>query len=87
VADKEYRDDKIYITSIPWVSFKSISHPINIKPVDSVPRLSWGKYYEQNETLKLPFSVQVHHGLMDGKHVGLYFKKLQEYLDNPQEII
>ncbi|MGD9556758.1 MAG: CatA-like O-acetyltransferase [Mangrovibacterium sp.] len=30
----------------------------------------------------LPFSVQVHHALVDGFHVGEYFQKLQEYLDS-----
>jgi chloramphenicol O-acetyltransferase len=29
----------------------------------------------------LPFSVQVHHALIDGFHIGKYIKKLQEYLD------
>jgi chloramphenicol O-acetyltransferase len=29
----------------------------------------------------LPFSVQVHHALIDGFHIGKYIEKLQEYLD------
>ena len=29
----------------------------------------------------VPFSVQVHHGLMDGFHVGRYFNELQRYID------
>lgn len=86
-SDKEARDDLVYITSIPWVSFKSISHPVNLSPADSVPRISWGKYYKEQELLKLPFSVQVHHALMDGIHVGKYINKLQEKLYNPEEIL
>ena len=87
VADEEFRDETVYITSIPWVSFKSVSHPINVESNDSVPRLAWGKFYEQNDELKLPFSVQVHHALMDGQHVGLYYKELQENLNNPEKVI
>jgi chloramphenicol O-acetyltransferase type A len=78
------RDDLLYITSIPWVSFTGIIHPINMKPVDSIPRISWGKYFEESGRVKLPLSVQAHHALVDGAHIGQYFIKLQELLDNPK---
>ncbi len=31
----------------------------------------------------MPVSVEVHHGLMDGLHVGEYFSRLGDYLDQP----
>ena len=31
----------------------------------------------------MPFSVQAHHALMDGFHVGRYFQQAQNYLDSP----
>lgn len=76
-------DDLIYITSIPWVSFTNITHPIQMSPVDSIPRISWGKYFEENGKIKLPFSVQAHHALVDGVHVGQYFTTIQEIINNP----
>ncbi len=81
------QDDLLFITSIPWVSFTCITHTIKMHPADSIPRISWGKYFKEGETLKLPFSVQVHHALMDGVHVGRYFMRLQEYLDDPQTFL
>lgn len=86
VEDEPGRDDLLYITSIPWVSFTSISHPINLHPVDSIPRIAWGKFFEENGKVKLPLSVQVHHALMDGLHVGRYFQDLQELLDHPESL-
>jgi chloramphenicol O-acetyltransferase type A len=80
-APLEGRDDFLYITCIPWVSFTSMSHTIGLNRDDSVPRLSWGKYFRKGEKVLLPFSVQVHHALADGNHVGQYFEKLQDYLD------
>lgn len=77
------RDDLIYITCIPWISFTHISHTISLNKNDAVPRISWGKYYCNGDKILLPFSVQVHHGLVDGIHVGKYVEKLQKYLDNP----
>jgi len=76
------RDDFLYITCIPWVSFTSMSHTINLIKDDSVPRLSWGKYFSEGEKVLLPFSVQVHHALADGSHVGQYFERIQYYLDH-----
>lgn len=76
------RDDLIYITCIPWISFTHLSHTINLRKEDAVPRISWGKYFKQEDKVLLPFSVQVHHAFADGSHVGAYVEKLQEYLDN-----
>lgn len=75
------RDDLIYITCIPWVSFTHISHPISLTPGDSAPRISWGKYYNAGGQILLPFSVQANHALVDGIHIGQYINGLQAYLD------
>ncbi len=76
------RDDLIYITCIPWISFTHLSHTINLRKDDAVPRISWGKYYRQGDKVLLPYSVQVNHALADGFHVGKYIEKLQEYLEH-----
>jgi chloramphenicol O-acetyltransferase type A len=76
------RDDLIYITCIPWISFTHLSHTINLRSDDSVPRISWGKYFTDEDKVLLPFSVQVNHALADGIHVGRYIEKLQKYLSD-----
>jgi chloramphenicol O-acetyltransferase type A len=76
------RDDLIYITCIPWISFTHISHTIAINRDDSIPRISWGKYFNHENRMWLPFSIQVHHALLDGYHIGKYVERLQKYLDN-----
>lgn len=75
------RDDLVYISGIPWISFTSISHAITLNNADSIPKISWGKYFLDGNKTMLPLSVQIHHSLADGVHVGLYYKKLQQYLD------
>jgi chloramphenicol O-acetyltransferase type A len=75
------RDDLIYITCIPWVSFTHISHTITINRNDSVPKISWGKYYADGDKVLLPFSVQVNHALIDGFQIGQLVERLQKYLD------
>lgn len=74
------RDDLIYITCIPWISFTHLSHTISLNKNDSVPRISWGKFYKQGDKTVLPFSVQVNHALVDGIHIGKYIDRLQEFI-------
>lgn len=78
---EKQRDDLIYITCVPWISFTQIMHPVSINRDDSIPRISWGKYYTQDDKVLLPFSIQANHALMDGYHVGRYVELLQKYLD------
>ena len=36
-------DDFYYMTAIPWVSFTSLNHPMQLHPADSVPRFCLGE--------------------------------------------
>jgi len=81
------QDDVLYMTAIPWVSFTSFMHPLDLDPADSVPRFAWGKFFEEGKFLKMPLSVQAHHALMDGIHMGRFYAKVQEYLDYPGSIL
>ena len=75
------RDDLIYYSVIPWVSFTSFAHARRRDRTESVPKIVFGKYHEVNGRRRMPVSVEVHHSLMDGLHVGRYFELFQEYLD------
>jgi chloramphenicol O-acetyltransferase type A len=81
------QDDLLYMTAIPWVSFTSFMHPIHLQPPDSIPRFTWGKYFEEGKSLKMPLGVQVHHALMDGLHVGRYYANVQELLNDPSFLV
>lgn len=78
------KDDVIYITILPWISFTSINHPYHLEPVNSIPLFTVGKYFDQGNDIMMPFAIQAHHGLVDGLHMGEYFEKLQSFLDSPE---
>ncbi|MEX0363270.1 MAG: CatA-like O-acetyltransferase [Allomuricauda sp.] len=84
IEDEPGRDDYLFMSAIPWVSFTSIQHAMHYHPHDSVPRISWGKFFSQNNTHLMPLSVQAHHALVDGRHMGRYFENVQELLNNPK---
>jgi chloramphenicol O-acetyltransferase type A len=81
------KDDVLYMSPIPWVSFTSFTHPMQLHPADSVPRFAWGKYFRESGTLKMPLSVQGHHAVMDGIHMGRYYETLQDYLYHPEVVL
>ncbi|MEM1178656.1 MAG: chloramphenicol acetyltransferase [Acidobacteriota bacterium] len=81
-------DDVIHFSVIPWVSFTSFQHAKRTaKPgadfEDSVPKIVFGKYFEDRGRRWLPTSVEVHHALMDGLHVGRFFEQFQAFCEQP----
>jgi chloramphenicol O-acetyltransferase type A len=81
------RDDVIYHTSLPWISFTSFAHARTPGRGDSIPRIVFGKFRNENGRWMMPFSVEVHHALMDGLHVGRYLNRLQDALADPLTVI
>jgi len=81
------RDDVIYHTTLPWISFTSFAHARTRGRGDSVPRIVFGKFARENERMMMPISVEVHHALMDGLHVGRYLSRLEEALADPETFI
>jgi len=74
--------DIVHSTTIPWVSLTSFKHARNGNEREiGIPKLVFGKYFDENGVEKMPFSVEVHHALMDGLQVGLLFKKMQQYIN------
>lgn len=84
-----YKDDKklapqpvqaeniFYISSLPWVSFDSFN--LNIANIASnfTPIFTMGKFYREGDKILLPLSIQVHHAVCDGFHVGRFVHELQ----------
>ena len=38
---EEARDDLVYISCLPWLSFTSLSNEMDCNPDDSIPRVTW----------------------------------------------
>jgi chloramphenicol O-acetyltransferase type A len=87
LADEPGRDDLLFMTAIPWVSFTSFSHPMPTLPADSIPRFAWGRAFPEGDLVKMPLSVQGHHGLLDGVHMGRYYERVGHYLRDPEPFL
>lgn len=80
IITTEYPENLIHFSALPWIDFTSLSHARSFTWPDSCPKISFGKLTDANGKKTIPVSVHVHHGLVDGYHVGLFLDKLQELL-------
>lgn len=74
-------NDIYQFSPFPWVSYCHISHTDSGKKDNATLLFDWGKFYEKDQRILLPFSVQVHHSFVDGIHIGKLAQILQKYLD------
>jgi chloramphenicol O-acetyltransferase type A len=81
------RDDLIHCSVLPWVSFTSVTHARRWGTEDSIPKVSFGKHYEDGGRFKMPLSVEVHHALVDGLDVGHYFERVAACFSNPSGLL
>ncbi len=84
--DEVGQDNYLFMSSFPWASFTSVTHAMNSSPGDSVPRITWGKYFKQEGKVLMPLAVQAHHGLVDGSDLGKYYQRTGQLLRNCDEI-
>ena len=75
----------VYFTTLPWVHFSSFAHARQRDPGDSIPRFAFGRIDVdgQRQCQWLPLSVEVHHALMDGLHVGRFVQAFEAALASP----
>ena len=81
VFTREYPENLIHFSALPWINFSSLSHARSFSWPDSCPKISYGKLLVENGKKTMPISVHVHHGLVDGYHVGLFLDALQQLMN------
>ena len=92
LAAKTAREQKEYFTGplgndvfqcspMPWITYTHISHTNSGRKDNATPLFDWGRYYEKDERIVMPLSVQAHHSFVDGIHIGKFADGLQKYLN------
>ena len=78
---QDHRDDLLHYSVLPWISFTSFSHARRHRADDSVPKIVFGRYRGDAGAERMPVSVEVHHALVDGLHVGRFLDRMQARLN------
>lgn len=76
-------ENVIHYSALPWIDFSAVSHARAFSFPDSCPKISFGKMTEVHGRKRMSMSVHVHHGLMDGFHVGNFIDLFQQKMNDP----
>lgn len=74
----------VHMTTLPWVHFTSYSNARQWGPHDSIPKIAFGRIDKDGSRQWMPLSVEVHHALMDGLHIGRFFEGFEAALLAPE---
>ena len=78
---REHNENIVHFSAVPWINFTSISHSRSFTFPDSCPKFSFGKMTTENDKKFMSMSVHVHHGLVDGYHLGLFFEEFERLMN------
>lgn len=80
---RENNLDVIHCTTIPWLPITGFKHARRgDEKGKGIPKLVFGKMFDEGGLKKMPLSVEAHHALMDGYHVALLFENMQKTIDS-----
>ena len=82
LVDEQGKIDYIFITTLPWLKFTSIQHPIFDPKRVHIPSFAFGAFEQQGSEISFPFSVQAHHGFVDGYHLHLLDLEMKKNLSD-----
>lgn len=68
------------VSMIPWFTFTSFNLNVSGDGKYLLPIFTLGKYFDDNGKRMLPISIQVHHAVCDGYHIGKFVETLQRMI-------
>lgn len=75
------RLDVIHYSSLPWIRFTGVTYPRNFNTNDTVPKITFGKSFEEGNRRKMAVSIEAHHGMADGIHIARFLDEFQKAMD------
>ncbi len=78
MAHDDSTDELIYFSCTPWFDFTGLSGERNTDKDDTIPRVTWGKYFEAQGRLWVHLALEFNHRTVDGFHVGEFKRILDE---------
>lgn len=82
IITRDFDINLIHFSALPWINFTSFSHARSYSWPDSCPKISFGKMMDENGIKTMSMSIHVHHGLMDGYHVGEFVNLFQKLMND-----
>ena len=71
----------IYFSCAPWFDLTSLTNERDFDPDDNIPRITWGKYVEENGRKTLGLALELNHRFVDGYHIGKFAETLTKLIE------
>lgn len=81
-VNADNRQDVIWVSCFPWAKFSGLMSPHD-KNI-TIPQFIWDKYELVDNEYYCNLMIMVHHGFIDGYHVGTFIEKLNQYINELQ---
>lgn len=89
--DTSFKTDFQYnffiVSCLPWFNYTSFNVNNEGSSPFLFPMVTWGKFFEENNKIMLPLTIQVHHSVADGYHCSLFFADVTEICANPEKYL
>lgn len=69
-----------YLSCLPWMDYTALDNALP-HARDCIPRVSWGRIVPSPRGHDMAMTIQVHHALVHGAHVGAFFAAVQAAFD------
>ena len=76
---------EIWYSCNPWFNITQLLTPFN-KSI-AIPQIMWDKFMFENGKVYVNLTIMVHHGFVDGFHLGEFIKKFEEIENNINDYI
>lgn len=77
-------DNLAYYSCVPTLRLTALTNERDYSEPDfaddNIPRITWGKYTENNGRLELNISMEVNHRFIDGIHIGKFATELERLI-------
>lgn len=81
IEEDEDVESMYFISTLPWLHYSALIQPV-AGGDESNPRITWGKYEPDiSGRLMMPVTLLAHHALVDGVHLGHFYKQLQAQME------
>lgn len=66
------------VSCLPWVKYRHFDVHVFDEGKFLAPVITWGKYEREEDTYKMPVTMNIHHAVADGFHLSRFFNEVQE---------
>lgn len=71
---------EVWLSCEPWFHATSLIPPFDKKAI--IPQVIWDQFNIKDDRCYINLMVMIHHGFADGYHIGKFFNKFSELVEN-----